>query len=359
MPTHDEAHQMTDLYLSDIEKRLRKEYGKAAQDVQRKLDDYLRRFRIKDEIWRKRLAAGEVTAADYQQWRHGQIMIGKRWEDMRDTLAQDLRNADKIARSIVDGYRPEVYALNHNYATFLIERDSLVDTSYSLYSREAVEYLMRDDPDLLPPPSKRVSAAIAEGRAIRWERQQVQSVMLQGILQGKGIPELARDVSRDLATRNLGDAVRYARTAMTGAENKGRLDAYHRAQSHGVQLQKTWLAALDNRTRHEHRMLDGQTVDTDKPFRNAYGEIMYPGDPSARPANVWNCRCTLISQLRGFETDVKDLSLRNTDKLNGMTYEEWLQAKPVYNPIKAPIEKQNAIKGAYIQEYKDARRRLG
>lgn len=349
MPKPDEAHQITDMYLSDLEKRLRKEYSKAAQDVQRKLDDYLRRFRIKDEIWRKRLAAGEVDREQYNQWRRGQIMMGQRWGALRANLAQDLRNTDKIARSIVDGYRPEVYALNYNFSTFVIERDSLVDTSFSLYSREAVEYLMREDPDLLPPPSKHVSAAIAEGRAIRWERQQVQSVMLQGILQGKGIPELARDVSRDLATHNLGDAVRYARTAMTGAENKGRDDAYTRAEGKNVPLTRIWIATLDNRTRHTHRRLHGERRNGER-YSNG---LRYPADPSGPPSEIWNCRCAQIASV----LDDVDIP-RTSPKLGEISFAEWLEAKPIYNPQTLPINKADAIKAAHIANYKKARARL-
>ena len=51
------------------------------------------------------------------------------------------------------------------------------------------------------------------------------------------------------------------------------------------------------RTRHAHRLLDGQLADVDKPF-GANSEIfMYPGDPEADPANVYNCRCTIAAKV--------------------------------------------------------------
>lgn len=354
-PQHDEAHAITDVYLSDIEKRLKSEYSRAAKEVQAKLDDYLRRFRTKDEIWRKRLAAGEVTAQEYRQWRTGQIMIGKHWEDVRDTLAQDLRNADKIARSIINSYMPEVYALNHNYATFTVERDSLVDTDYALYTPDTVKYIMRENPELLPPPGNRVKKEIAEGRALRWERQQLQSVMLQGILQGKSIPELARDTAKTLRTRSLGDAVRYARTAATGAENAGRYDAFRRAEKLGVNLTLEWAATLDRRTRTSHRHMHGQRTTVDRPFVVDGQEILYPGYPKAPQEQLWNCRCTILSWVKGHEHETH----RTSEKMGGLSFEEWLKAKPVYNSIKLPLEKQEAIKGAYIAEYRKARERLG
>lgn len=43
---------------------------------------------------------GEKTEAEYKAWRQGQIMIGKRWEEMRDTLAQDYHNVTATARSL-------------------------------------------------------------------------------------------------------------------------------------------------------------------------------------------------------------------------------------------------------------------
>ena len=45
------------------------------------------------------------------------------------------------------------------------------------------------------------------------------------------------------------------------------MDSYVAAEKMGIKLKKSWLATLDNRTRHAHAMLDGQTVDIDKPFR--------------------------------------------------------------------------------------------
>ena len=96
-------------------------------------------------------------------------------------------------------------------------------------------------------------------------------------------------------------AIRNARTMVTGAENKGRQDSYARATADGIILHKEWLATNDGRTRHWHAELDGQTVPQDKPFSNAVGLIMFPGDPGAHPANVYNCRCSMAAVVKGFK----------------------------------------------------------
>lgn len=346
----DFGHKETDKKLAELEKKIVREYKKAVNETQAKLDDYLRRFEIKDNAWRKMVESGKKTAKEYQEWRTGQIMIGKRWEEMRDTLAADYHNANVIARSLVDGYTPGIYAINHNYATFEIEKGAGVDTAYTLYDEQTAARILRDNPEILPPPGASVRARIAAGKDIAWQEGQIQSVTLQSILQGESIPNMAARIASTMGESNHKATIRYARTAITGAENAGRQEAYRRAQDMGIETQKQWVATLDNRTRHEHRMLDGQTVDVDEPFEVDGYEIMFPGDPDAAPHLIWNCRCTTIASIKGFERDLSDLSLRRDEKLEDMSYEEWKEAKADSNPITLQEDKGKAIQRSYISE---------
>lgn len=343
----------TDKIIIEIENRIRKEYTQAEREIKEKLDDYLKRFEIKDKTWRKWVAEGKKTAAEYKTWRTGQIAIGERWEEMRQTIAEDLLNTSKIARSIANGYMPEVYALNYDYGTFQVETGSLIDTSYTLYSREAAERIFRENPKMLPAPGKKVSQAIKDKKAIRWNNSHIQSVMMQAILQGNSIPDIATRLANAVGDSDRKTAVRNARTMVTAAQNAGRVDSYDRANKMGIKTRKQWLATLDMRTRHEHRVLDGQTVDNDKPFEVYGDKIMFPGDPSAAGYLVYNCRCTLIASIAGYESDLSDISLRHNSKLAGMTYEEWkAEKKAKTNPILLPEKKAENIRASYIREYR-------
>lgn len=315
----DEGHLDTERILKEIESDVTRVYRQAAEETEKKLNDYLRRFKIKDQIKRDQLRKGEITKDEYNYWRTGQIMIGKRWEEMKNTLAQDLHNANNLARSIAQGYMPEVYAVNHNYATFQVEKESLVDTSYTLYDRQTVERMIKDQPDLLPPPGPRKLAEIAAGKDIKWQRGQIQSTMMQAILQGESIPHIAKRMAKELSVKNRSSAVRYARTAATGAQNAGRVDGYKRAQGVGIELEQEWLATLDMRTRHEHRYLDGQHVPVGEPFKVDGYEIKFPGDPSAPGYLIWNCRCTLVPHLKNLDQS----NAPRKSKLGDMSYEEW------------------------------------
>lgn len=331
----DVAHLETDAIILAMEKKLRKEYKAAVKETEKKLLAYMLSFVKNDAVWKARLLSGDAKMSDYVEWRKSQIAVGKRWEDMKDALAKDYHNANMIAKSIVLGYMPEVYALNYNYGTYQLEHDYAIDTSFTLYSRETVEHLMRDNPTLIPPPGKRLAKRIAEKKDILWNKQQLQSLMMQSILQGESIPKIAKRICTTMGERNYHNAVRSARTMATSAQNAGRQAAYTRVASKGpLKLRKTWVATLDDRTRHAHRELDGQTVDVDKPFEVDGYKLMSPGDMSLGAPGylIYNCRCTTVGQIEGFERDTT--AYRTDPGYSQMSYEEWKKAKPVYKKKK-------------------------
>ena len=119
-------------------------------------------------------------------------------------------------------------------------------------------------------------------------------------MQGESIPKIANRIAK-VQQMNMHAAVRTARTAVTGAENKGRMDMLGEMEEKGVVVNKMWIAAHDARTRDWHAELDMKSVPQDKPFVNSIGSIMYPGDPAADPANTYNCRCALGYKIIGFK----------------------------------------------------------
>lgn len=320
----DYGHEWTDKELKKLEARIAREYKQAAKETKAKLEDYLRRYEVKNKLKLKALDNGEITQDEYTRWLTGQIAIGKRWQEMVDTLAEDYRNVNRIAASMTREFTYEAYALNHNYGTFEAEKGSHIDTSYTLYDRHTVERLIRDNPNLLPPPGKKVASKIAEGSAVLWDKRLIQSVMTQSILQGEPMPKIASRLAQAVSDSDMKAAIRNARTMTTGAENAGRVDSYKRAENMGIKMRQEWIATLDNRTRHEHRMLDGQKVDVGQPFEVDDYTIRFPGDPEAAPEMIYNCRCTVIGVVAGTQMDMlqaKDLP-RNS-KLGDMSYEEW------------------------------------
>lgn len=316
----DEAHAETERLLQDLERRITAEYRQAAEELEEKCNDYFRRYRIKDQIKRQQLANGEITQAEYDYWRTGQILIGERWKEMRDTLAKDLTHTNEIAAEMINRELPQIYAINHNYGTFEIERGSLLNTSYTLYSRETVERLIRDNPDLLP------QARVDIPKDEKWNRQKIQSTITQGVLQGESIDKIASRLQR-VTNMNRVAAIRNARTMTTSAQNGGRINAYRRAESMGIKTLKVWLATPDSRVRDSHARLDGEERELEEEFSNG---CRYPGDPNGEPAEVYNCRCRMITQVKGtpridLSSSERRLAGLERDYAGGenMTYQDW------------------------------------
>lgn len=277
-----------------MEKRISDIYSRANKEVEKKTKDFFSAFEKQDKEMKKKLSAGQITEDDYKKWRKNRLMTGKQWEDTKKTVANEMLNARKTAIAYINGQLPEIYALNYNAIGGLVK-----GYSFDLADAATVRNLATKDKTLLP--YKTVNGK----KEVRWNTKLVNSEVLQGIIQGESIPNIAKRLN-NVGMTAKGSAVRNARTTVTSAENKGRMDSYHDAEEMGIILKKQWLATHDSRTRDEHIELDGVEVDVDEYFENGLGKIMYPGDPSADPANVYNCRCTLVTRVVGFKRNGKD-----------------------------------------------------
>lgn len=327
----DLGHVLTEDILSEIEKRLKKEYETAAREMRKKYREYRKAWDEEDKVMRARLKAGEITRQDYADWTFRKTMNGKQWEQLRDALAADMHSANELSKLYAQGKMPDIFALNANFATYQIEHGGKINTGFTLYNRDAALNLMQDQ-QLMPGPSAKKALEIAANKDMRWNARKIQSAVLQGVLQGES-PLKVADRLTGVAQMNFNSAVRYARTMGTNAQNAGRYEGYHRAKKLGVELTIEWSATLDGRTRHEHRILDGQRRDVDEPFEVPVGnrivKIMWPAQSSGKGSSdipqsmIWNCRCTLNSWVKGFEPGL----VTSSPKMGGMSYEEWKHAK--------------------------------
>lgn len=324
----DSGAHYTDRQIADVESRITALYETAYSDINRKYMAFVKKFLRDDAKYRQKLKDGEITKATYDAWLRGQVFQKTRWEAQLDDLAQTLTHTTQTAMGIINDAAPGVFAMNANYAEYEIEHEANIDMGFGLYDEDAVRRLVRDDPNLLPP--SKVNIPIEQ----QWNRTLINRQIGVGIVSGEGIEAIAKRLQR-AANMSANQARTHARTAMTGAQNAGRIEGYHRAQDMGIQLEKEWLATLDNHTRHAHAALDGQHVPVDEPFQSELGEIMYPGDRNARPANVYNCRCTLISHLLEYPSEnakrrpnLQEYGDALVQKpIKDMTYAQWAKWK--------------------------------
>ena len=312
-----------------IAKRIRKIYGKASKEIKEIITAYNLRFMAQDAKKRAQLATGEISKDEYADWLKRAVFRGKLWDSKADHCADIMTNANKVAMGVIRNEQIGVFTQNRNFQAYKLETDLGMDMGFNLYSSETVNLLLKKQPELLP---RRIVNGVKD-RA--WNKNKIAGEITKSIIKGDGIKQVADSLADVLQSQNETAMKRYARTAMTSAQNAGRMEMLDEAEKMGIKAKKKWIATLDEKTRQTHRDLDGQVVDKDKPFhvnmkKGKNGDIMFPGDPNADPSLVYNCRCVLGYVLNGV-TKMGSRRAYYYDKngyrksyiVKDMTYREW------------------------------------
>ena len=292
---------LTDKALADLEKRLKRMYGIASNELSKKINAYWRGYTDEDGVWhdgymqryikeKKAYEAGEYTKRQWQEWQKAQIGRGKRWETLRDQMTDRMLNANQTAISMVNDKTPGIYSLNHNYSLYQIESVH-PNASFTLVDENTVKRMMEEKNHV----TFRILSHDHKADYV-WNQKKITNALTQGILQGEHPSKIAKRFLNVMGS-NQAAAIRNARTAFTSAQNAGRVDSYAKASDMGIEIEKEWLATSDSRTRDSHIEANGQRIKWDAEFKMEHGTLKYPGDPAGHPAEVYNCRCTVVPVL--------------------------------------------------------------
>lgn len=310
----DDARKKTDKRLSAMETELTKIYQKSAKGIYAKWDKYMDNAAKRIEKLQSEYDEAKRSGDKDKIAETGKALgIAKRnvtlqsdnYKAMLAETTKRLAEVNQTATAYLNKIIPDIYALNYN----AISGDAAkVGVKFGLVDAHTVKRLVTDGDIKLP--ARKVNIP----KDIRWNTKQLNSAVLQGILQGDSMPKIAKRVF-PIVNNNASAAIRNARTMVTGAECAGRNDSYKDLESRGVVLKKVWIATPDGRTRESHLEMDGEEVDIDEAFSNG---CMYPGDPNGDPSEVYNCRCSMRTHIVGFMSD--DGTISKVDFDRGETY---------------------------------------
>ena len=332
----DPGQFQTDQILAGIESRVHDAYDMAWAEMEEQARKKMASFEAAKKKALQQLANEEITETEYKNWLYRQAATNKKLQELVDVLAEDMHHANVIAMQIANGGMADVYALNANYATFeiyqqLLETGQLpkAGLSFSLYNHDTAEALLKTEWTISPEPGKNALLPKPSAKKLKelkklspdelWNQKKLQSAILQGVLQGEGPAELATRL-RSVAKMNEHQAIRNARTMTTNVQNMGRQQAYSDAKSMGTELRIEWYAILDGVTRHSHRLMHGKTKENSETAKFPNG-LRWPGDPTGDPGEVYNCRCTTVSWLKGHEQDAPRTSAWL--KKQQLAFEDW------------------------------------
>lgn len=371
MARPNEADRGTDRALADLERRINSVYSKAAKELQEEIDTFFKHFadqdkKMQDLIGQKRNGK-EWTEKDYQQWRLNQMGRGARLEALRDKLAERATEAKGAALAYVNDATPGIYSLNRNYTAYTIESVH-PSADFTLFDEQTVKRLIVEQPDVMPYYPERL--ALKRGIDLAFGKQQITASVTGSILQGKSIKQISDDLQSRIVTMSRVSAIRAARTAVTAAQNAGRMDSYAAAdEMWGIKSKKKWVATKDLRTRHDHGMADNQIVDYDQPFDVGGYKMMFPGDGSlgAPGHELYNCRCTVVNSTDdNLEAERHMMRVKNPETgeyelVKKKSYKEWYDEKKAqYPPEKwAGMVKAGKNYQADKREYAEYREILG
>ena len=334
-PDADVGRVRVDNDLESLEKRITISYGKAAKDITTDLDAFLAKFETKDAKKREDVENGLLSEEDYIDWRKKQIFQSDAMKAKIDDLSQRMVNADKQAMAMVNNELPEIYATSYNFGGFRGEMYAKAAgfdyTQFTIINEDAVKTLMTEDPDLIPWKPD------VDGRTDKaWNRKHIQNAVEQGIIKGEGMDKISRRLLPVVGMDKTA-AIRTARTAVNGVENKGRMDATQRVVDAGIPMVMQWSCTHDSRTRYTHALMDGEIISLGEEFSNG---LKYPADPDGDPAEVYNCRCAAIPTLEGIDHSKDDELYEQFMEDN--YYDDW-----------QTVKEQRAEKEGAFQERKE------
>ena len=161
----------------------------------------------------------------------------------------------------------------------------------------------------------------------------IRSEVSRGISQNYSYEKMATLI-KNASQNTFNNSLRIARTEGHRISQESTYNVQVEAKKKGADIVKEWDATLDGKTRPNHRFLDGQIVDIDKPFKNADGdEAMYPGGFGI-PSEDINCRCCVLQRAKW------NLNNDKFTKMNGETNKLMeFKNKEDYNKFKAEFWK--------------------
>lgn len=311
----------TDTEVAKLEKELKAVYNKAYKDILQKQKDFNEKYKAKEEKKLKQVASGQMTQEEFDHWKKGQVFQGKQWENKKKQILDTIYNTNEIATGIVNGKTHNVFTFNANYTAYNLEHGVGINFGFGLYDEATVINLIKNDPQLLP------KWKIDQPKDYIWNQKKLNRQINLGIIEGESLDKIAGRLGNTLVTQNFNKMRTFARTAMTGAQNSGRQIRLEEAKKLGINLKKEWMATLDSHTRMNHRELDGQKVNTEDYFEVNGLKIRYPGDPQAHPSMVYNCRCTMVGDIKNYPATYDRYDNIDGKPIKGMTYQEWAKAK--------------------------------
>ena len=161
---------------------------------------------------------------------------------------------------------------------------------------------------------------------------------------GSGPREIARemlkagDIFKAQFNNAAYNALRIARTESLRAASYAQLEMEQEATAAGVKFKKQWISTLDDRTREDHVVMDGDFADDNGYFTLPDGtETTAPRMSGVAEQDI-NCRCAFSEFVEGISRDLEEIRASQKGamvidgkqvKYSDVNYEKWKSGKGI------------------------------
>jgi hypothetical protein len=161
---------------------------------------------------------------------------------------------------------------------------------------------------------------------------------------GQGPEEIARnirsagDIFKDQFNKATYMSLRIARTESLRAASYADIDTTEEAIDMGIRIKKQWVSTIDDRTREDHIIMDGNFSNEDGYFTLPDGVQTLAPRLSGEASQDINCRCTYIDFIEGLSDSLSDKRASedfyievNGEQIpyNEASYDEWKASKRI------------------------------
>ena len=310
----DRAADITNQRMLDLAERLKLIYSEAAETALAREKSAIEKLAAFDKQVEKLIEQG----VDSDTIRRRQLSYRRAVE--RETgivrnISAEIANTSETARRIIDGVRLNVYDINYRGALSGVDNQLGFGVDWTIYYRnqlrvilsgewqpfekvEAREIFVRSQMDISRGyVRERAFGRLGDDRIIV---TRLQNELAKSVILGESAQQIATRIKK-VGEMSRRQAVTIARTEIMRVANQGRMLGFTQAYNdYGIEMQKQWIATLDNKTRDSHAHMHLERAELDEKFTNG---LMQPGGDGP-PEEVINCRCIVVSvlkELRGSE----------------------------------------------------------
>lgn len=296
-------------HFKALTRRIFRLYSTAASELEKEAADALDEYNTEyGEMWYA-LQEEQISQTRFNVWVEHTLGASERFKELREAVINSVLQCDGIACDWIGQMLPTIWRDESVYVTYTMDAITQGSVSLRLLDENAIVRLIDTTPNLLPTVNTK--------KVTKYVTKKLNAEIAQGFIKGEDIPTIAKRV-QNVTHADEAAAIRNARTAVTSARNGARQEVYERAVDMGIPVKKMWSCTHDTRTRDTHQSVDGEVRDVNKRFSNG---LMFPGDSSGRPEELYNCRCTMIT-IDPLIDDIQPTT-NGGNVVGYKTYKEW------------------------------------